>query len=183
MGTIYLFLAEGFEEMEALAVVDVVRRAGLSIRTVSVTGNIAVTSSHKVTINADMLFDAKEISADAEMLVLPGGMPGAVNLSEHEGLRKMILGFCAAGRPLAAICAAPMVYGQLGLLKGKKATCYPGFEKYLEGAETTGAMVEQDGNFITGKGPGAAFDFASAIVAKFAGNTKIEEVRAGMLLK
>lgn len=182
MGNIYLFLAEGFEEMEALSVVDIVRRAGLSIQTVSVTGNEYVTSSHGVTVKADRLFDAEAICKDAEMLVLPGGMPGATNLAAHEGLRKAILGFCAANRPLAAICAAPMVYGQLGLLKDKNATCYPGFEKYLEGAHTTGAMVEQDGNFITGKGPGAAFDFAFAIVTKFAGKAKADEVKAGMLL-
>ena len=111
MGTIYLFLAEGFEEVEALSVVDIVRRAGLSIKTVSVTGQETVTSSHGVNIKADMLFDAEAICQDAEMLVLPGGLPGATNLAAHEGLRKVLLGFCAAERPLAAICAAPMVYG------------------------------------------------------------------------
>lgn len=182
MGTIYLFLAEGFEEVEALSVVDIVRRAGLSIKTVSVTEQETVTSSHGVNIKADMQFDAEAICQDAEMLVLPGGLPGATNLAAHEGLRKVLLGFCAAGRPLAAICAAPMVYGQLGLLKGKNATCYPGFEKYMEGAHATGAMVEQDGNFITGKGPGAAFDFGFAIVTKLAGKAKADEVKAGMLL-
>lgn len=182
MGTIYLFLAEGFEEMEALAVVDITRRAGLSVKTVSVTGQDCVTGSHGVSIQADMQFDAEAICQDAEMLVLPGGLPGATNLADHEGLRKVILGFCAAGRPLAAICAAPLVYGRLGLLEGKNATCYPGFEKYMEGANATGAMVEQDGNFITGKGPGAAFDFALAIVAKLAGKVKADEVKAGMLL-
>ena len=182
MGNIYLFLAQGFEEMEALAVVDVARRAELSVKMVSVTGSEEVTGSHGVTMKADMLFDAEAICQDAEMLVLPGGMPGAVNLAEHEGLRKVILGFCAAERPMAAICAAPMVYGELGLLKGLKATCYPGFEEHLLGAEATGELVEQDANFITGKGPGAAFEFAFAIVAKLAGKAKANKVKSDMLL-
>ena len=177
-----MFLADGFEDLEALSVVDVARRASLSLRTVSVTGNKAVTSSHGVTMMADELFDAESICRDAEMIVLPGGMPGAASLADHEGLRKLILGFCAANRPVAAICAAPMVLGRLGLLKGKKATCYPGFEKYLEGAEVTGKMVEQDGNIITGRGPGAALEFAFTIVAKLAGKPKADEVKIGMLL-
>lgn len=182
MGNVYLFLADGFEDLEALSVVDVARRAGLSIRTVSISDSKAVTSSHGVTMQADELFNAETICHDAEMIVLPGGMPGAANLADHEGLRKLILGFCAANRPMAAICAAPMVYGKLGLLKDKKVTCYPGFEKFLEGAEVTGRMVEQDGNFITGKGPGAALEFAFAIVAKLAGKAKADEVKIGMLL-
>lgn len=182
MGNVYLFLAEGFEEVEALSVVDILRRAGLSVKTVSVTGNECVSGAHGVGVKADMLFDAALIGADAEMLVLPGGLPGATNLAAHEGLRSLILDFGAASRPLAAICAAPMVYGRLGLLKGRCATCYPGFEQYMEGAQPTGAMVEQDANFITGKGPGAAFDFALAIVAKLAGEAKAGEVKAGMLL-
>lgn len=182
MGNVYLFLAEGFEEVEALSVVDILRRAGLSVKTVSVTGNECVSGAHGVGVKADMLFDAALIGADAEMLVLPGGLPGATNLAAHEGLRSLILDFGAAFRPLAAICAAPMVYGRLGLLKGRRATCYPGFEQYMEGAQPTGAMVEQDANFITGKGPGAAFDFALAIVAKLAGEAKAGEVKAGILL-
>ena len=181
MGTIYLFLAEGFEEVEALSVVDIVRRAGLSIKTVSVTGQETVTSSHGVNIKADMLFDAEAICQDAEMLVLPGGLPGATNLAAHEGLRKVLLGFCAAGRPLAAICAAPLVYGRMGLLKGKKATCYPGFEENLEGAEYTAALVEEDGQFITGKGPAAVFAFGYAIAARLIGAEKTQAVKNGML--
>ncbi len=182
MGNIYLFLAEGFEEVEALAVVDIVRRAGLAIKTVSVTGQESVSGAHGVSVKADMLFDAATIEREGIMLVLPGGLPGATNLAAHEGLRQVILNFNAANRLLAAICAAPMVYGQLGILKGKNATCYPSFEHYMEGANATGAMVEQDANFITGKGPGAALDFAFAIVTKLAGEEKTAEVKAGMLL-
>ena len=134
MNTIYLFLATGFEEVEALGIVDACRRGGLTLKTVSVTGNLLVESSHGVKIQADALFEDCSFD-DADMLVLPGGMPGSTNLKEHEGLRTVILKHYEAGKPLAAICAAPMVYGSLGLLKGKKATCYPGFDKYLEGAE------------------------------------------------
>ena len=126
MKTICIFLAEGFEEMEAMFPLDVMRRGGLNVKTVSVTGEKTVVSSHQVPIVADMLFeDLKE--EDVEMVVLPGGLPGATNLDAHAGLDKLIMSFAAAGKPLAAICAAPMVYGKRGLLKGKKATCYPGF--------------------------------------------------------
>ena len=154
---------------------------GLNVKTVSVTGEKTVVSSHQVPIVADMLFeDLKE--EDVEMVVLPGGLPGATNLDAHAGLDKLIMSFAAAGKPLAAICAAPMVYGKRGLLKGKKATCYPGFDKYLEGAEYTGNMVEVVDNFILGKGPGAAPAFAFAILEKYAGAEKALEVKKGMLL-
>lgn len=123
-----------------------------------------------------MLFeDLKE--EDVEMIVLPGGLPGATNLDAHAGLDKLIMDFAAAKKPLAAICAAPMVYGKRGLLKGKKATCYPGFDKYLEGAEYTGNMVEIVDNFILGKGPGAAPAFGFALLEKFAGAEKALEVK------
>ena len=165
MKSICIFLAEGFEEMEAMFPLDIMRRGGLNVKTVSVTGEKTVVSSHQVPIVADMLFeDLKE--EDVEMIVLPGGLPGATNLDAHAGLDKLIMDFAAAKKPLAAICAAPMVYGKRGLLKGKKATCYPGFDKYLEGAEYTGNMVEVVDNFILGKGPGAAPAFAFAIYCK-----------------
>ena len=133
MKTIYVFLAEGFEEVEALTPVDVLRRAGLPVKTVSVTGVLTVNGAHGVPVVADMVFEEVK-EEDAEMIVLPGGLPGATNLDAHEGLGKLIMTFAEAGRPLSAICAAPLVYGKRGLLKGKKVTCYPGFEKYLEGA-------------------------------------------------
>lgn len=181
MGNVYLFLAEGFEEVEALSVVDILRRAGLSVKTVSVTGNECVSGAHGVGVKADMLFDAALIGADAEMLVLPGGLPGATNLDAHAGLDVLVRSFADAQKPLAAICAAPLVYGRRGLLKGKKATCYPGFDKYLEGAEYTGNMVEVADNFILGKGPAAASAFGFAILEKFAGAGKVAEVKNGML--
>ena len=118
---------------------------------------------------------------DVEMIVLPGGLPGATNLDAHAGLDKLIMNFAAAGKPLAAICAAPMVYGKRGLLKGKKATCYPGFDKYLDGAEYTGNMVEVVDNFVLGKGPAAAAMFGFALLEKLAGAAKAQEVKNGML--
>lgn len=181
MKTIYLFWAEGFEEIEALTPVDVLRRAGLPVKTVSVTGDLTVNGAHGVPVVADMSFE--EVKAeDAEMIVLPGGLPGATNLDEHAGLSKLIFAFAEAGKPLAAICAAPLVFGKRGLLKGKKATCYPGFDNFLEGAEYTAALVQTDGNFITGKGPGAALEFAFAIVEKYCGAEKVKELKQGMMI-
>ena len=181
MKSICIFLAEGFEEMEAMFPLDILRRGGMDVKLVSVTGEKAVRSSHGVTIMADALLE--DVSEeDVEMIVLPGGLPGATNLDAHAGLDKLILSFANAGKPLAAICAAPMVYGKRGLLKGKKATCYPGFDKYLEGAEYTGNMVEVVDNFILGKGPGAAPAFGFAILEKYAGAAKAQEVKNGMLI-
>lgn len=182
MKTIYLFLAEGFEEIEAITPIDVLTRAGLKLQTVSVTNDYMVTGAHGVPVVADCMFE--EINeSDAEMLILPGGMPGATNLDAHEGLSRLILSFSAAGKAIAAICAAPLVLGKRGLLEGKKATCYPGFEGYLQDAEYTAALVQEDGNFITGKGPGAAMEFAFAIVEKYCGAAKVQELKQGMMIE
>lgn len=182
MKTIFVFLAEGFEEIEALAPIDILRRAGLAVKTVSVMEEQVVAGAHGVPVVADVMFD--EINPeDAEMILLPGGLPGATNLDAHEGLGQMILDFAEAAKPLAAICAAPLVFGNRGLLNGKKATCYPGFETYLQGAEYTAALVEKDGNFITGKGPGAAMEFAFAIVEKYCGIDKVKELKQGMMIQ
>ena len=182
MKTIFVFLADGFEEIEALAPVDILRRAGLSVKTVSVMDEQVVAGAHGVPVLADVMFD--EINAeDAEMILLPGGLPGATNLDAHQGLSQMILDFAKEEKPLAAICAAPLVFGNRGLLEGKKATCYPGFETYLKGAQYTAALVEKDGNFITGKGPGAAMEFAFAIVEKYYGMDKVNELKQGMMIQ
>lgn len=180
MNPIYLFFAEGAEEVEALAVVDIVRRAGMPVQIVSVTGQKMVKGAHDIKVEADLLFEEADLE-HASMFVLPGGLPGAYNLAEHEGLRRAILERAQAGGLLAAICAAPLVYGRLGLLKGLKATCYPGFDKELTGAQYTGALVEQDGQFITGKGPAAVFEFAYTIVERLGGPEKAAAVKAGML--
>ena len=182
MKTIFVFLAEGFEEIEALTPVDLLRRAGLSVQTVSVMDEQVVAGAHGVPVLADKMF-AEINPEDAEMILLPGGLPGATNLDAHEGLSQLILDFAEADKPLAAICAAPLVLGNRGLLQGKKATCYPGFETYLQGAEYTAALVEKDGNIITGKGPGAAMEFAFAIVEKYCGMDKVNELKQGMMIQ
>ena len=172
---IYTFLATGFEEVEALGPIDVCRRAGLNVKTVSVTGEKTVTGAHGVGIVADSLFEENDFS-DATMLFLPGGMPGSTNLDAHEGLRRLILEHAKADKPLAAICAAPMVYGKLGLTKGKKATCYPSMEDGLVGAETVAEGAVIDGNVITGRGMGASLDFAFALVEVLRGREKADEI-------
>lgn len=181
MGTVYVFFADGFEEIEAFTSVDVMRRAGLNVEMVTVTPDEIVTGAHGISILCDKNIVNCDFS-DAALLLLPGGMPGAAALGENDDLRRALSHFAEQDKPLAAICAAPMVLGKLGLLKGKKATCYPGFEQYLEGAECTGAPVERDGNIITGKGPGAAMEFALAVVELLQGKEKVQELKEAMLI-
>lgn len=159
---VYLFMADGFEEVEGLTVVDILRRAGIELRTVSITGRRNVTGSHQIEVMADMMIE--EIQEDARMLILPGGMPGTLNLKAHEGLNQLIDKQARAGGYLAAICAAPTVYGEKGLLKGRKAVCYPGMESGLVGAEVLYENVVADGNIITSRGLGTAIDFALKLV-------------------
>ncbi|WP_321518380.1 DJ-1 family glyoxalase III [uncultured Bacteroides sp.] len=183
MGTVYVFLAEGFEEIEAISVIDILRRAGIYTKTISITGNKIVLGAHAIPVVSENIFE-EENFAKAEMLILPGGMPGASGLDAHKGLRELILDFAKANKPLAAICAAPLVYGNLGLLKGKLATCYPGFEKFLEGALLTREnAVVRDGLLITAEGPAAAPAFALEIVAFFAGKEKANEIAKGMIVR
>ena len=182
MSTVYVFFADGFEEVEAFTPVDVLRRAGLEVVMVSVTPDEIVTGAHGVPV----LCDKNIVNCDffdAAMLVLPGGMPGAATLGECEDLCREVTRFAEQQKPVAAICAAPMVLGKLGLLKGKRATCYPGFEQFLDGAEYTAALVEKDGNLITGKGPGAAMDFAMALVELLKGEEKVTELKAAMMIE
>lgn len=181
MKTVYVFFADGFEEIEAFSVVDVLRRAGIQVVMVSVTPDEIVKGAHGVSV----LCDKNLVNCDfydASMLVLPGGMPGAATLGECVDLRKLLREFAEAAKPIAAICAAPMVLGRLGLLQGKKATCYPGFEQYLDGADYTAAFVEKDGNIITGKGPGAAVSFAFALVEHLSGEAKVKELKEAMMI-
>lgn len=159
---VYLFMADGFEEVEGLTVVDILRRAGIELRTVSIMGRRNVTGSHQIEVMADMVIE--EIQEDARMLILPGGMPGTLNLKAHEGLNQLIDKQAQTGGYLAAICAAPTVYGEKGLLKGRKAVCYPGMESGLVGAEVLYENVVADGNIITSRGLGTAIDFALKLV-------------------
>ncbi|MCQ2213206.1 MAG: DJ-1/PfpI family protein [Bacteroidaceae bacterium] len=179
---IYAFLADGFEEVEALAVVDVCRRAGLEVNMVSIMPSDMVVGAHGIKVMADSMFADNDYS-NADLLFLPGGMPGASNLDEHEGVSKALMAQNAAGKPIAAICAAPFVLGKRGLLKGIKCTCYPGFEGQLEGANHTGALVEKDGLFMTGKGPGAALALGYMIVDHFCGSEVAEGLMKGMMYK
>lgn len=180
MNPIYLFMAEGSEELETLGVLDIVRRANLPIQLVSITGERTVTGSHGVNIVTDLLLEEADLD-HAALLVLPGGLPGAYNLDGCTVLKDAIRRHHDAGRPIAAICAAPLVFGRLGLLQGRRATCYPGFESELVGAECTAALVEKDGNVLTGKGPAAVFAFGYAIVEMLAGAAQADALRNGML--
>lgn len=182
MKKVFVFFANGFEEIEAISIIDVLRRGELEVTTVSVTGENKVTGAHNIPVITDQLFEAGDFS-DGSMIVLPGGMPGASNLNNHEGLKSLIQKYNNEGKEIAAICAAPLVLGGLGLLKGKKATAYPGFESQLTGAEFVKYGVVKDGNITTGRGPGYAIEFALALVTKLQGESKTDEVASGMLLK
>ena len=177
---IYVFLATGFEDIEAIAPVDIMRRAGLQVQTVSITGEKVVQSAHGVGIASDLLLPEADFG-QAEMLVLPGGLPGSTNLDACQPLTKAVRQHFETGGAIAAICAAPLVFGHLGLLEGRRATCYPGVERELKGATYTAAIVEQDGNIITGKGPAAAFEFGYTIVDYFLGEGASMPLRNGMI--
>lgn len=179
----YVFLAEGFEEVEALTPMDVLRRAGMPVKTVSISASRQVTGAHGVSVTADMLYDSSVIS-DAAWLIFPGGMPGAQNLHDFAPLYGLIGNQMKRKEGhIAAICASPgLVLGQEGFLEGRKATCYPGFEKYMKGAEYTGDPVVWDDKFVLGNGPANALRWALAIVGVTLGEEKRLEVADGMLL-
>lgn len=181
MKSSYLFLAPGFEEVEALTPVDVMRRAGIEVHTVSVTSSLEVEGAHGVTIKADMTFDQADFS-NCDWLVLPGGMPGATNLYDFKPLCSLLLKHNTEGGHIAAICASPaVVLGQLGLLDGKEATCYPGFESLAPEANFQDRRVVVSGNIITANGPASALIFALTIVAATKGDSVAKEVGEGML--
>lgn len=180
MAKVYQFIANGSEEIEALTVVDVLRRGGIDIKTVSITGSEYAEMSHGVTIKCDETIESADLS-DADMLLLPGGLPGATNLLAHEGVRKAFLKQFNDGKKIGAICAAPMVLGDLGILNGKRATCYPGFEQHLTGAEYTHELVTIDGNIITGEGPAATLPYSYAILGMFAPAEVVEGLKEGMM--
>jgi 4-methyl-5(b-hydroxyethyl)-thiazole monophosphate biosynthesis len=182
MNNLYIHLAEGFEEIEAITIIDVLRRAGLKVISVSVTGNRMVTGSHRIEIKADQLFEEVDYSA-GEMIILPGGMPGSKNLNEHEGLKQQIIDYQRRGKYLAAICAAPIVFGNLGILKGKRVVCYPGYEAHLIGAEVLSNSYMVDNNIITGRGAGVALQFSLEIVTILKGEESAIQLRKAMLVE
>jgi len=158
----YLFLADGFEETEAVAPLDILRRAEIPVKTVAVDEN-PVCGAHGIAITADLTLDAVDFDA-AEGMILPGGMPGTLNLQKTPQVIALLQDLAQKGGLIAAICAAPMIPGSLGLLDGKKAVCFPGFEDQMEHAELLDANVATDANFITARGAGAALEFGAAIV-------------------
>jgi len=172
---IYLFLAEGFEEIEAVTPIDIFRRAGMEVTTVSVTGNNQVCGAHGIKIHADLLFEDADFKGDF-ILFLPGGMPGTANLGKHAGLTELLRIQSVKNQPIAAICAAPSIPGQLGMLDGKEAICYPGYEKYLNGAIISSADTVKSGSFYTAKAAGVALKFALQIVTDFEGPEKAEQI-------
>jgi 4-methyl-5(b-hydroxyethyl)-thiazole monophosphate biosynthesis len=179
---IAVHLAEGFEEIEAISIIDVLRRAELEVLVVSVTGKLEVSGAHQIRVIADTLFE--EVNYDELfMIVLPGGMPGASNLDAHAGLKNQIKRFDQQNRPLAAVCAAPMVFGNLGILNGKQAVCYPGFEKYLKGAEVLTVPAIESGHIITGRGIGAILEFALMIVKRAVSAEKSELIARQILVE
>jgi 4-methyl-5(b-hydroxyethyl)-thiazole monophosphate biosynthesis len=185
MAKVYVFLAEGFEDVEALIPVDVLRRGGVEVKTVSISEYPLVQSAHGVNIEADILFEQSEYT-DADLLMLPGGMPGSTNLFKHEGLRNLLMAQYEAGKKISAICAAPgVVLAPLGILNDKKATCYPGFDKALAegGATYTGDLVTVDGNVTTAEGPAAAFPYAYELLGQLVSKDVADTIAEGMRFK
>lgn len=176
---IYLFLANGFEEVEALCPLDLLRRAGLAVTTVGVGGDVIV-GAHGIAVQADIP-DTLFRDSKPDMIILPGGMPGTKHLDESRTVDTALRAASANGAPLAAICAAPMVLGKRGYLKGKEATCFPGFEEYLEGATLSKARVVTDGRTVTAAGMGVAMEFGLALVALLQGKDAAERLRSAVL--
>ena len=177
---IYLFLAEGFEEIEALGTLDVLRRAGVETKTVGVTGAV-VTGSHGIPVTADLVIEDAVKGQDLDGVILPGGMPGTKNLEASDLVKDFLQYSRDNGLLIAAICAAPSVLGHLGYLEGKKATCHPGFEEKLTGADCKLDPVVCDGNIITSRGMGTAIPFALEIVRYFKDDAAVEKVKGGLV--
>ena len=181
MKKIGIFMANGCEEIEGLAVVDLVRRTGeIEITTISISDSKEVTGSHKITFFTDAI--AKEVDFDVlDGIILPGGMPGTLNLGADETVNEVIRKFAKEGKMVAAICAAPSVLGQAGLLDGRHATCYPGFEEKLLGAEVLEDAVVIDGHIITSRGMGTAIDFGLAIIWHLLDDETMEKIKQGIM--
>ena len=177
---VYVHLATGFEEVEALTVIDLMRRAGIDVKSVSITGEKRVMGTHNIPVEADIIFEEADYDG-CEMIVLPGGLPGADHLGEHEGLTAHIRSFAENDKYLAAICAAPQVFGAQGVLEGKKATIYPSMEGCLKGAQPQDEIVVTDGRIITSMGPATAMPFALKLIEVLKGKECSEKVASGLL--
>lgn len=176
MCKVTVFIADGTEEVECLTIVDLLRRAGIEVRLVSIMDTAKIVSSHKVTIEADGQFDTEDYS-DSDMLFIPGGMPGVTNMLSHKGLEELIRKFNDQGKRLGAVCAGPSVLGKAGVLEGKKATCFPGWEDKLNCGEYTGALVQADGLVITGRGLGACIEEGLEIIRLLKGEEVSEDIK------
>ena len=182
MSKVYIFLADGFEDIEGLTVVDLMRRAGLEAVTVSLKETREITTSHGIEMKTDRVFSETDFS-DADMLVLPGGMPGTKYLGEHQPLTGLLTEYYAKGGKVAAICAAPSVFAKLGFLKNRKATSYPSFMDQLDGAETCEDPVVVDGNVTTSRGLGTAVPFALSLIAQLVGEEKAQEIAESIVYR
>ena len=180
MKTVIVFLADGFEECEALASVDLLRRAGINVITASVMGRMDVLAAHNVLIRADVLAEEADF-ASADMVVLPGGGVGTQNLSKSSIVKEQCLSF-AKDKIVAAICAAPTVLAGLGLMEGRNATCYPGMESMMHGAVMVPEKTVTDGNIITGQAPGAAYAFALELITNLLGREAADKIAADIVL-
>ena len=178
-----MFLADGFEEVEALCPLDILRRAGLEVTTVGIGGKDVIRGAHGIIVHADIP-DVMYRDSSPDMLILPGGMPGSKNLDESRIVDSALRAASRKGAYLAAICAAPMVLGKRGYLEGKRAVCFPGFEEYLTGATVdVENTVVRDGNIVTAKGMGAAFDFGLELVRCFKDDGTAEKVKESVFAK
>ena len=170
-----VFLADGFEEIEGLTVVDLLRRAGITVTTASITGQKMIHGAHGIDVQVDTRIEEVDIERQ-DMLVLPGGMPGTIHLGEHAGVCDAVRAFDEAGKWIAAICAAPTVFGNLGLLEGRKATCYPGMQEELASGEYLIDSVVVSDHIITSRGMGTAIDFSLKIIEVLLGAEKAEQI-------
>ena len=171
-----ILMADGCEEIEGLTAVDILRRAGLEIVTISMNKTDSVTGSHNITFQTDAIFEQVNLD-EFDAIILPGGMPGTVKLGEHAGVTKAVQAFASAGKLVAAICAAPSVLGAAGIVQGKRAVCHPGFEDKLTGAQVSFEPVMTDGNIITSRGMGTAIEFALAIVQYLKDEDTVDDLK------
>lgn len=178
----YVFLGDGFETVEALGAIDILRRGKIDVCTVSINKERTVTSSHNIPVIADTVFSDNDYS-DGVGLLLPGGLKGVENLEAHKELMALVDTYVKEDKLITAICAGPSILGHKGLLNGKRATCYPGFEEELTGAICNGAAVEADGRFITGKGMGVTIEFALAILKELTDEEMAEHVATSTMFK
>lgn len=178
-----LFLAEGFEEIEASTPIAYLRHAGVQLITISVTGKREVAGAHGQIFVANELLEECEFTDSVKILILPGGVPGAENLSKVERLNKLVTCYFEQGKWVAAICAAPLVLGRIGLLKNKSITCYPGFEPFMKGAKVLKKTSWVDGNLITAIGPGGAMEFSERIVTALRSEKEAKEMTAAMMYR